>query len=101
MQDHTEPAHFPCPNSKDATGCMHCYRGVEFWGGHWRHAALPETSPERHECEAILFLRSSYSAFGGRSCPACHYTAGVFVRACVLHEEIARLNRVIDQLNSR
>ena len=52
--------------------------------------ALESAEREKREAtDALMFLRNDWSPFGARSCPACEYREGVFIRACKLHEALA------------
>lgn len=50
--------------------------------------------------EAIDFMRSRYSAVGGRACVICVYENERFVQACRLHEALDALNKAHDALQA-
>lgn len=69
------------------------------------HNLRVETERERNDLRArvgqlqeqIEFMRDGWSEIGARACPACLYEGGKFIRACKLHERLAKVERERDE----
>lgn len=55
------------------------------------------TKQRNSAVEKITFMRSGYSSFGARPCPACHYIDGVFQHRCKLHEQMDAIGKWGDE----